>query len=175
MFTGFTESHIEMWAGQVVDIATDSELDGPGSNNPGGDEIFRPSRPALGPTQPPVQWVPGLSLGCKVRPGRAADHSPPSSDRGHGTVELCLYPPSGPHRACNGITLPYIEIFCLANAKEWSTFHTELCRSPAFCLPEDSIYTFPFFSLLTANTKICNIAPRFAGCPSTRCLKVFVI
>jgi len=38
-----------------------------------------------------------------VRPGRAADHSPPSS--GHGTVELYLYPPSGPHRACNGITL----------------------------------------------------------------------
>jgi len=29
-------------------------LDGPGSN-PGGDEIFRPSGGALGPTQPPVQ------------------------------------------------------------------------------------------------------------------------
>jgi len=27
---------------------------GPGSN-PGGDEIFRPSRPALGPTQPPLK------------------------------------------------------------------------------------------------------------------------
>ena len=37
-----------------VGIATDYGLDGPGSN-PGGDEIFRPSRTALGPTQPPVK------------------------------------------------------------------------------------------------------------------------
>ena len=39
--------------GSSVGIATDYGLDGPGSN-PGGDEIFRPSRLALGPTQPPV-------------------------------------------------------------------------------------------------------------------------
>ena len=45
-----------------VGIASDYGLDGPGSN-PGGDEIFRPPRPTLGPTQPPIKWVPGLSWG----------------------------------------------------------------------------------------------------------------
>ena len=45
-----------------VGIATNYVLDGSGSIR-GGDEILRPSRPALGPTQPPVQWVPGLSRG----------------------------------------------------------------------------------------------------------------
>jgi len=48
--------------GSSVGIATDYGLDGPGSN-PGGDENFRPSRPAPGPTQPPVKWVSGLSRG----------------------------------------------------------------------------------------------------------------
>ena len=54
--------------GSSVGIATDYGLDGPGSN-PGGDEIFRPSRPALGPTQSPVKWVPGLSRGVKCGRG----------------------------------------------------------------------------------------------------------
>ena len=45
-----------------VGIATDYGVDGPGSN-PGGDETFRPSRPTLGPTEPPVKWVPCLSRG----------------------------------------------------------------------------------------------------------------
>jgi len=40
-------------SGSSVGTATDYGLDGPGSN-PGGDEIYRPFRPALGPTQPHV-------------------------------------------------------------------------------------------------------------------------
>ena len=48
--------------GSSVGIATDYGLDGPGSN-PGGYEIFRPSRPDPGPTQPPVKLTPGLSRG----------------------------------------------------------------------------------------------------------------
>jgi len=45
---------ISSWPGSSVGIATDYGLDGPGSN-PGGDENFRPSRPALGPTHPHVK------------------------------------------------------------------------------------------------------------------------
>jgi len=48
--------------GSSVGITTDYGLNGPGSN-PGTEEIFRPSTPALGPTQPPVKWVPALSRG----------------------------------------------------------------------------------------------------------------
>jgi hypothetical protein len=53
------------------------------------------SRTALGPTQPPIQWVPGsLSLGVR-RPGREADHSP-SSAKVKEWVELYLHSPNTP-------------------------------------------------------------------------------
>ena len=52
-------------------------LNAPGTESRWG-EFSRPSRPALGPTQPPVQWVQNLSRG-KVQTGRVADLSPPSS------------------------------------------------------------------------------------------------
>ena len=61
----------------LVGIETDYGLDCLGSN-PDGDQIFCPFELAPWSTQPPVKWVPGLP-GSKVQPGRAADHSPPSS------------------------------------------------------------------------------------------------
>jgi hypothetical protein len=64
--------------GSSVSIVSDYGLDNRAIGE--GQRIFPPtsvSRPALGPTQPPVQWVPGV-----LSPGQCAvdaDHSPPSS------------------------------------------------------------------------------------------------
>ena len=64
--------------GGVVGITTGYGLDGPGIESRLRRDFPHLSRPALGATQPSVQWVPGLSRG-KERPGRDADPSPPSS------------------------------------------------------------------------------------------------
>jgi hypothetical protein len=63
--------------GSSVGIATDYGLDGPVIESRWERDFSHRSRPALKPTQPPVQWVPGF-LGVK-QPGRGADHPPPSS------------------------------------------------------------------------------------------------
>jgi hypothetical protein len=52
--------------GSSVGIANGYGLDGPGIESRWGRYFPYLSRPALGPTQPPVQRIPGLSQGYKA-------------------------------------------------------------------------------------------------------------
>jgi hypothetical protein len=74
-----------------VGIATRYGLDGPGIESRWQQDFPHPSRPVLRPTQPLIQWVPGLSREVK-RSGRGVDHTPPSKAEVKESVELCLYP-----------------------------------------------------------------------------------
>jgi hypothetical protein len=60
--------------GSSVGIATGYGLDGPGIESRWGRDFPHLSRPTLGPIQPPVQCVPGLSRG--VESGRGVTLTP---------------------------------------------------------------------------------------------------
>jgi hypothetical protein len=62
IYTGFLVCRVS-----AVGIATRYGLDGPGIESRwGGGDFPHRSRPALGPTQPPITWVPGSSPGGKA-------------------------------------------------------------------------------------------------------------
>ena len=52
--------------GSSFGIANRYGLDGPGIESRWGRDFPHLFRPALGPTQPPIQWVPGLFPGGKA-------------------------------------------------------------------------------------------------------------
>jgi hypothetical protein len=127
-----------------VVIATRYGLDGPGIESRCGREFPYPSRPVVGLTQPPIQWVPDIFPGSKAV---AAWRWPPTpfSAEVKESVELCFYP-SGPSWPVLGRILPYFYLYylfwvcvcslsptaCKANASYYDAF--------VICLP------LPFFS-----------------------------
>jgi hypothetical protein len=68
-FVGKIEKHFMSnnisfrWPGGSVGIATGSGLDGPGIESRWRRDFPHLSRPALRPTQHPVEWAPGLPRG----------------------------------------------------------------------------------------------------------------
>jgi hypothetical protein len=61
--------------------------------------FFTASRPNLGPTQPPIQWVPGaLFVGLDL-PGRETDHSHPFSAEVKSDGAIPPLPHTSPRRS----------------------------------------------------------------------------
>jgi hypothetical protein len=108
-----------------------------------------------GPSQPRIQWVSGtLSLGVK-RPGREADHSPPSSAEVKDWVELYLSSPSTPswrgaqlkkHR--DNFTLLYF-----MKREDWSTCSQNPTFEPILSQINPSAHSFVFDSCKSNATK----------------------
>jgi hypothetical protein len=84
---GLDNLRIKSWWGRdsTVGIASRYGLGNPGIESRWGQELLHLSRPALGPTQPPIQWVPGLSRGSNGRGVALTAHphlAPPLGLRG---------------------------------------------------------------------------------------------
>jgi hypothetical protein len=120
-------------------------LDGTGNESRWGRDFPHPSSPALGPTKPPFQWVPGLSRGVK-QPGCGVDHPHPSIAEVKERVGLYLYSLSA-FVACYRVTFTFTFIPFIY----FSRFCVPL---PTFLLKDPVVIPFPLpsycWSLLLA-------------------------
>ena len=99
--------------GSSVGIANGYGLDDPGIDSRWGRVFPHLPRPALGPTQPPVQWVPGFSRG--VKSGRGVTLTPhhllvPWSWKGRAIPLLLLWT-VGPVQSLSACTRVHFTIF----------------------------------------------------------------
>jgi hypothetical protein len=79
---------------------------------PVGVRFSAPSRPALGPTQPPVRWGQGLSRGVKSDRGVTLTPHPLLVPWSRKCTAILLLPPYGLYRASvpvQGCTLPFFK------------------------------------------------------------------
>ena len=89
-----------------VGTTTRYGLDGPGIESHCGRDFPHSSRPALGPNQPPIKWVPRLCWGGKAAGAWRWTPTPSSADVKE-RVELYLYSTSGPLWSVLGRNLPF--------------------------------------------------------------------
>jgi len=137
----------------AVSIATPYGLDGLGIKSWWGWDFPHPSRLALGPTQPPIQWA--LSFVEVKQPGHGVDHPPPSSAKVKERVELYIYSPFGPCGMLEGELYLFIvlefwnkamlkQYDCLSNLLEnksrWQSMSVDAAYSIR-TLPEPTIFT----------------------------------
>ena len=126
--------HIRIRPGSSIGNATGYGLDGPGIESWWGRDFPHLSRPALVPTQPPVQWVPRLSPGVKSGWGMTLTPHPLGKCHGHERIELYLYSPNGPYglyRASvpvQGCTLPFLLFTCLSTKFKGKNFAFHSCK-----------------------------------------------
>jgi hypothetical protein len=111
--------------GSSVGIATNYGLDGPGIESRWVRDFSNTSRPALRPTQPPVQWAPGLLPGVK-RPGRGADHPPPSSTEVKKEYSYTSTHPLGHFRPVTG--WPYLIMYSVTECWYMWNWPTQPCQ-----------------------------------------------
>jgi hypothetical protein len=119
-----------------VGIATRYGLEGGVIESRLGQDFPHPSRPALGPTQPPTQWVPGLFPGGKAT-GAWRWPPTPCSAEVKERVQLHLYSPSGPSwpvlRWALLYTYLYTVLYTATLSFTNSSLTSETSRSPFFC------------------------------------------
>ena len=107
-----------------VGTATGYSLEGPGIESLSWRDFPHLSRPALGPTQPPLQWIPVLFRG-----GKAAEAwrwpTTPSSAEVKEREQLYLYSPSGPSRPVTEWPLALPDLYFLSGTS-WSIIRRAL-------------------------------------------------
>ena len=81
-----------------------------------GRDLAHPSRPALGATQPPIQWVPVFPGGKAAGAWRWP--TTPSSAEVKERVELYLYSPSGPSWPVLGWILHFMNLCMCTDVSE---------------------------------------------------------